>query len=159
MLLFNNVKYIIDSGPFIDLNKYPPDVFDTLWTNLEEMFHTNEIISSIEVYREIKDYNDEYVAEWSNRNKKYFFKPTIEEQAFVSDILEEFPNLIKQSAILTGRPQADPFVIAQAKFNDAILVHTETVKPHAHKIPNVCNHYNIEEISLFDFFRKEKWKF
>lgn len=158
-LLFNNIKYVFDSGPFIDLNNYPPDVFATFWDNLNQMLKEGEIISSIEVFRELENYNDDFVAEWTKRNKKYFLKPTVEEQELSKQILATFPNLIKEETILAGKPQADPFVIAQAKINNSILVHQERFKPNAHKIPNVCKHFDVKEISLFDFFRIEKWKF
>lgn len=157
--LFNTTKYVFDSGPFIDLNNYPPDIFLTFWDKLNEMLKEAEIISSIEVYRELEDYNDEFVAEWTKKNKKYFLKPSLEEQQLAKEILAKFPNLIKEDTILAGKPLADPFVIAQAKLNNCILVHQEKFKPNAHKIPNVCEHFNVNEISLFEFFRKEKWKF
>lgn len=157
--LFNTIKYVFDSGPFIDLNNYPPDVFQTFWDKLNEMLKHGEIISSIEVFREIEDYNDEFVAEWSKNNKKYFLKPTIEEQELTKEILKLFPNLIKEDTILSGKPQADPFVIAQAKVNNCVLVHQEKFKPNSHRIPNVCDHFKVEQIPLFEFFRREKWKF
>lgn len=159
MELFNTIKYVFDSGPFIDLNNYPPDVFSSFWDNMNQMLKDAEIISSIEVFREIENYNDEFVAEWARKNKKYFLKPSLEEQELSKEILAKFPNLIKEDSILLGKPLADPFVIAQAKIHGCTLVHQEKFKPNAHKIPNVCEHFKVNEISLFDFFRKEKWKF
>ena len=70
--LFNTTKYVFDSGSFIDLNNYPPDVFSTFWDNLNQMLKEGEIISSIEVFRELEDYNDEFVAEWTKKNKKEY---------------------------------------------------------------------------------------
>ncbi len=159
MELFNTTKYVFDSGPFIDLNNYPPDIFSSFWDHLNQMLKEGEIISSIEVFREIENYNDEFVAEWTKKNKKYFLKPSLEEQELSKEILVKFPYLIKEDAILTGKPLADPFVIAQAKIHNCTLVHQEKLKPNAHKIPNVCEYYKVSEISLFEFFRKEKWKF
>lgn len=159
MELFNTTKYVFDSGPFIDLNNYPPDIFSSFWDQLNQMLKEGEIISSIEVFRELEDYNDEFVAEWTKKNKKYFLKPSIEEQELAKEILAKFPYLIKEDVILSGKPLADPFVIAQAKVHNCILVHQEKFKPNAHKIPNVCEFYKVTEISLFDFFRLEKWKF
>ena len=73
--------------------------------------------------------------------------------------MEKHPDLVKEEAILLGKPYADPFVIAQAKSNKCILVHNEKFKPNAHKIPNVCKTFGVDEISLFQFFRREKWHF
>jgi hypothetical protein len=151
-------KYIFDSGPFIDLKNYPGDVFFSLWENFTQMINDGEIISSSEVFRELEDYDDE-IAAWAKQNKNVFFKPSLEEQAQVQKILEKHPDLVKEEAILLGKPYADPFVIAQAILHNCVLVHSEKIKPNAHKIPNVCKTFNVEETNLFEFFRREKWKF
>jgi hypothetical protein len=151
-------KYIFDSGPFIDLKNYPGDVFTSLWENFTQMINDGEILSSSEVFRELEDYDDE-IAGWAKQNKNIFIKPTLEEQSEVQRILEKHPDLVKEEAILLGKPYADPFVIAQAKIHDCVLVNNEKFKPNAHKIPNVCKSFKVEEIMLFEFFRREKWKF
>jgi len=151
-------KYVFDSGPFIGLKNYPPDVFSSLWSNLSQLIQDGNIISSSEVLREIENYDDE-IAEWAKLNKQIFIKPTIEEQLLIQQILAKHPDLVKEEAILLGKPYADPFVIAQAKSHNCILVHSEKLKPNAHKIPNVCQDFGVAEIALFEFFRKEKWNF
>jgi len=156
--LFNNSKYIFDSGPFIDLKNYPTDIFTTLWDNISQMIENGQIISSSEVLRELENYDDE-IAIWAKTQKKIFTKPTVSELEMVKQILNIHPELVKQENILSGKPYADPFVIAQAKHNNCILVHREKYKLNAHKIPNVCLSFNVKEISLFEFFRLEKWKF
>ena len=151
-------KYVFDSGPFINLKNYPADVFSSLWTNLTQLIKDGEIVSSSEVLKEIGNYDDE-IADWAKTNKQIFIKPSIEEQILVQQILAKHPDLVKEEAILLGKPYADPFVIAQAKSHNCTLVHSEKLKPNAHKIPNVCQDFDVKEISLFEFFRKEKWTF
>ncbi len=151
-------KYIFDSGPFIYLKNYPQDVFSSLWGNFSRMIKNAEIISSSEVLRELEDYDDE-IAVWAKANKQIFIKPNLEEQQLVRQILSKHPDLVNEEAILLGKPYADPFVIAQAKVHNCILVHSEKFKPNAHKIPNVCKSFQVEEIPLFEFFRREKWSF
>lgn len=151
-------KYIFDSGPFIALKSYPQDIFSTLWNNFSQMIHSAEIISSSEVLRELEDYDDE-IAIWAKSNKKVFLKPGLEEQEIVRQILKKHPDLVKEEVILLGKPYADPFVIAQAKIHNCVLVHSEKFKPNAHKIPNVCQTFGVQEIPLFEFFRREKWSF
>ena len=151
-------KYGFDSGPFINLKNYPADVFSSLWTNLTQLIKDGEIVSSSEVLKEIGNYDDE-IADWAKTNKQIFIKPSIEEQILVQQILAKHPDLVKEEAILLGKPYADPFVIAQAKSHNCTLVHSEKLKPNAHKIPNVCQDFDVKEISLFEFFRKEKWTF
>lgn len=54
---------------------------------------------------------------------------------------------------------ADPFVIASAYFRKGCAVTEETYKPNAAKIPNICEHYEIDCISLEDLMKKESWVF
>jgi len=151
-------KYVFDSGPFIGLKNYPQDVFSSLWNSFSQLINAGDIISSSEVLREIENYDDE-IAEWAKSNKQIFIKPTLEEQILVQQILARHPDLVKEESILLGKPYADPFVIAQAKSHNCTLVHNEKFKPNAHKIPNVCQDFDVTEIALFDFFRREKWTF
>jgi hypothetical protein len=152
-------KYVFDTGPFIDLKNYPRDIFTSLWDNFERMINEGSIVSSTEVFRELEKQDDE-ITSWAKGNKKIFLKPTLEEQNFVRQILAKHPHLVKAGAILSGSPEADPFVIAQAKAYDCTLVHREKFKPNSHKIPAVCADFGVEEIyTIQDFFRKEKWSF
>jgi hypothetical protein len=151
-------KYVFDTGPFIDLKNYPHDVFATLWTNFDQLIRNGHIISSTEVLRELHAYDDG-MAEWANANRRIFVRPSVDEQAEVRAILRKHPELIRQEAILLGKPQADPFVIALAKIHSCPLVHNEKFKPNAHRIPNVCKDFGVAEISLFEFFKREGWKF
>lgn len=100
-------KYVFDTGPFIDLRNYPKDIFKSLWDSFEDMLYEQRIISSIEVFREITNYDDE-IAGWAKIQKSIFVKPTLEEQEIVADILLKYPNLIKERDILKGNPTADP---------------------------------------------------
>jgi len=151
-------KYVFDSGSLIDLKNYPNDVFTSLWDNFSQMIADGEIISSSEVLRELQDYDDD-IGKWAKTEKKIFVKPSIDEQLEVKEILAKYPNLVKESYILSGQPYADPFVIAQAKIYGAVLIHQEKFKPNAHKIPNVCKKLGVKEMSLFEFFREVGWKF
>ena len=40
-----------------------------------------------------------------------------------------------------------------------ILVQSEKYKPNAHRIPNLYWTFNVDEIALFEFYQREKWKF
>lgn len=152
-------KYVFDTGPFIDLKNYPGDIFTSLWDNFEKMINEGLIISSHEVLRELEKQDDE-ITSWAKANKRVFLKPTIQEQNIVQQILKKHPNLIKEGSILSGSPEADPFVIAQAKAHSCTLVHREKPKPNSHKIPTVCAELGVKEVySVQEFFRKEKWSF
>ena len=115
-----------------------------------------------ESYNEIMKLNaNDRPAKWAQENRKLFSTPTVEELQFVNEIfaVAHFQQLIEKKKILSGRPAADPFVIAKAKFENAIVVTEEVYKEKAAKIPNVCKHFEVECINLEDFMQKENWKF
>ena len=79
----------------------------------------------------------------------------------VSDIFQitHFQTLIRKQARLQGKPVADPFVIAKAKVSGGYVVTTEKHKKNAAQLPNVCDHFGVEPMSLEDFMEKERWSF
>lgn len=153
-----NHKFIFDSGPFIELKSYPKDVFVTLWGNLEHLIGRGKIISSSEVLREIGNYEDE-IGAWAKANKIIFERPTEPEQYLVSEMLSKYPDMVKKKNILSGKADADPFVIAKAHELGCYLVSTEKFKPNAQKIPNICEKYGVSHLSWFEFLRLMEWKF
>lgn len=73
--------------------------------------------------------------------------------------MPHFQNLVTERNRLTGRPIADPFVIALAEAINGCVVTQEKEKPNAAKIPNVCDHFDIECTNLQGFMEREGWKF
>jgi len=72
---------------------------------------------------------------------------------------QTFQSLVGEQQRLKGTPVADPFVIACAKIREGTVVTEEQMKPHAAKIPNVCDHFNIPCVNLEDFMKQQKWSF
>jgi hypothetical protein len=70
-----------------------------------------------------------------------------------------FQALIGEKQRLMGTPVADPFVIACAKIRQGTVVTEERLKPHAAKIPNVCQHVSVPCIDLETFMQKQGWSF
>ncbi len=152
------IKYVIDTGPIIDFKHYYEDVFVSLWDRFEELIEEGSLVSSIEVYRELKKRDDEATG-IADKYKHIFLKPEMEEQKHVREILLSHRELIRFKNIAGGTPVADPFLIAQAICKKAALITTEKLKPNAHNVPNICKEYGIEHINLKEFFTKEKWTF
>lgn len=151
-------KYVIDTGPIIDFKHYYEDIFVSLWDRFEELVEDGVIISSIEVYRELKKRDDD-AAQIAEKYKQIFFKPEVEELNYVKEILSNHLELVRFRNIAGGAPVADPFLIAQAICNKASLITTEKLKPNAHNVPNICEEYGIQYLNLKNFFIKENWKF
>ena len=60
---------------------------------------------------------------------------------------------------LGNNPFADPFIIAQAKVMNYCVVTQESEKPHAAKIPNICDYFDVDWTNLQGFMERENWSF
>ncbi|GBD87044.1 hypothetical protein BMS3Abin03_00970 [bacterium BMS3Abin03] len=152
------MKYVFDAGPFIDCRYYFPEIFKNFWSKFNSFAANKEIISVKEVYNEILKGSD-IISDWANENKDIFEKPTDDEFSVVKEILSKHKELLRNISITSGTPVADPFVIAKAKINNLIVVTQETLKPNAHKIPNICDELNIKYMNLKGFMNNEVWVF
>lgn len=154
--------YVFDSGPFIDLFRhYYPDQFPSLWNQFGSMIDSGAITSTRDVMNELVRHNDE-LSKWCNKHKGVFVTPSDEELNVVRDIfnVRHFQAIIRIQQRLKDKPVADPFVIARAKcLTGGCVVTTEKHKDNAAKIPNVCEHFQVDCTDLEGFMRREGWKF
>lgn len=52
-------QYCIDTSALIDLQEYyPPEVFKTLWENMEQIVHSGELIAPQQVFEELNKFED-----------------------------------------------------------------------------------------------------
>ncbi len=154
--------YVADTSSLIVLKNYYRTTFPSLWSGLEQMVANGTLVSTREVFNELHAYNDaDYVQVWAKANNTIFATPTNEELQFVASIfqVQHFHALIGSRQTLKGTPVADPFVIAAAAIKNATVVTQERLKPHAAKIPNVCEHFGISYIDLEGFMTAQNWNF
>jgi hypothetical protein len=161
--------YCIDTSALIDLKRlYPMDVFPGLWREITALARSDRLIAPKEVLNEIKKKDDE-VLKWAKKNKRIFKRLDSNQIVKVQEICRRFPTLVDP---LKEIPEADPFVIALAMveaeaqrqnlFGGQCIVVTQEIPARGEakkKIPDVCNHYEIECIGLLELFRRENWKF
>ena len=155
------MKYVFDTGPFVNLfANFYPSTFVTLWQNFDALIDQGEIVSTREAFREIEDQDDE-LRQWAKDHKAVFTTPNAEEGAFVARIysVAHFQGNIEQRKLIQGGKNADPFVIAKAAVTDTSVVTMEKFKPHAAKIPNICDHFDVPCLSLEAFMQQEGWQF
>lgn len=140
--------YCVDTSGWLDgwERQYPPDVFPTLWTKIEELIDAEEIISSEEVYVELQKKADE-LHDWVKNRKQMLVPLTEEIQVIAAELLREYPRLVDT---LRGRSKADPFVIATAMERGAIVVTGEplTGKMNKPRIPDVCQAKGINFLQM-----------
>jgi hypothetical protein len=153
--------YVFDTGAFIRLNSYYPDIFPGFWQQFDETVASGDIVSTREVLRELERDDPDHVLSWARRNAAVFSTPTDAETAFVGSILSvpHFQQIIGTKARLTGTPVADPFVIACAATREATVVSEEKPKPNSAKIPTVCEHFGVDCLNLERFMRAIGWSF
>lgn len=151
--------YCVDSSGWLDgfQRNYPPDVFPTLWTKLDQFVASGQIISSEEVYVELEKKSDE-LHDWIKARKQIVIPLEESIQRRAAELLSEFPRLVDT---LKHRSQADPFVIATAIEHNAIVVTGEILTGNLLKprIPDVCKAKSVRCISFLDMMRELKLTF
>jgi len=152
-------KYVFDTGVWVVLFRhYPESTFSGLWERFNSMVAEERILSSSEVLRELKTY-EESIYKQAKDIDHVFSKPSFEELKTIKDLANKYKYLVSVRNINNGSPVADCHVIALAKKASGIVVTTERFKPNSQKIPNICEKLGVGCLDLHKLFEQEKWKF
>lgn len=154
---------IIDSSSLMELDKFPQDIFESLWGVFYNLFEDKNMFSVKDAWKELKDSKEMWKA-----YEDCFRDITDEESKYVTYILSssKFEVFVRHGKDENDEWWADPYLIACAMAKDDSIIITEenlNNKPKR-KIPYVCNELNkkgcnIRCMSLFDFLRYKKIKF
>lgn len=149
--------YCIDTSSLVEASTryYPPDNFPSLWERLEALILDGRLYAPEEVQGEIAK-QDDYLKEWGRTHNGLFVPLDQEQLVEVSRIEATFERLVDT---VRGRSAADPWVIALAKVKGYTVVSQERKAPRKIKIPDVCEHYGIDCVTLVEFIRHEQWTF
>ncbi len=150
--------YSLDTSIFIDLfnmKKYSLNEFNKTKQIIETKLSEGVILVSKWVIRELNRGNDD-IARWLKNYPHAIIETDTEIENFVRKIINAFNNWIDPNST---ENEADPQVIALAKVRNGKVVTAERYKnnlqlphqSHAVKIPNVCEHYNIEFMGIIGF--------
>jgi len=157
------MKYVFDNNTLtVIFRHYYYNRFPSFWEKFNNLIENKEIISVREVRREIESLNrGDNLDEWVKKNPVFFEEPTTKELQFITTIYSiiHFQQNLEKKKLLHGGAFADPFIIAKAKINNAIVVTQEQYKDNATKIPNICKYFNIECFDLEGFLKNENWEF
>ncbi|GHT00216.1 hypothetical protein AGMMS50276_25450 [Synergistales bacterium] len=156
--------YIFDTNSFRELEHFYPEIFVSVWDELDKLAEKGIFLSTREVWREMERGDlSPHLEQWLKEKgiNKIFTTPSPEETQFITTIfsVKHFRALIGEKQLLRGTPVADPFVIACAKIKNGTVVTEEKYKPNAAKIPNVCKHFDIPCINLEQLMQQQGWKF
>ncbi len=153
------MPYCVDTSGWLDgwQRHYPPDVFPTLWTKIDGLVQSGEIIASEEVYLELERKSDE-LHKWIQARKQMLVPLEEPIQLRAAMLLGEHPRLVDT---LRGRSKADPFVIATAIERNAVVVTGEILTGNLEKprIPDVCQVKAIRCINFLQMIRELKLTF
>lgn len=155
--LFPITKYCIDADSLIDLHRgypkrSPNGIFSPIWKKIENMIKSQEIISSVEVYREIKERSDD-VYEWCMKNRKIFKEFDDCQINNIGQVLKQYDRSHFQSKLNTLGPWADPCLIALTICEEGVII-TKENKNKPNRIPVIARHFNIRSINLLEFLEE-----
>jgi hypothetical protein len=151
------VAYSIDSSGILDLFRYyPPDVFPTIWDQIDAAIQSKTILAIDEVYRELEK-KDDVAFQWLKARRTIVVELDAEIQRAVTSLLASHPRLVDTRR---SRSSGDPFVVALAQSRELSVVTGEKpsgvlAKPN---IPDVCVALKIPWLNVLSMFRKEGWK-
>jgi hypothetical protein len=151
------VAYSIDSSGILDLFRYyPPDVFPTIWAQMDAAVANKTILAVDEVYRELEK-KDDVAFQWLKARRTIVVDIDVEIQKAVASLLAAHQRLVDTRK---SRSAGDPFVIALAQTRGLSVITGEKpsgvlTKPN---IPDVCVALNIPWMNVLSMFRKEGWR-
>lgn len=158
-------RYWLDSNVFIQAKNGPYgfDILPDFWIWLEQQAALGILCSSMKVYDELTEGNDE-LATWirERRESGLFVLPDAQVQAKFREIADYVNGHYDNAncGLFLGR--ADPWVIAHASQDGATVVTHETLvgsNSKKVKIPNVCNHFAVLWVDPYGMLRDLKPKF
>lgn len=156
--LFPKIVYCIDTSSLINLKPYRSDVFPTIWNKLENMIRNGELISHLQVYKEIEVGRDEIYNWCKNKNNNKMFRDVDECQIQkFQDIKRQYDSNYWENEINKTGPWADPWVIALSICEEAFIVADEKSVPN--RIPVISAVFGVKCLELLDFFKETGIKY
>lgn len=158
--LFTGELYIVDMSSLKELHdRYPKDVFPTIWQRINLIIQDGQLHSHIEVHREIKNTTNlkDKLLLWSNKNKKIFSGIDNCQSNQIPQIKLKYNPSHWQNKMNRLGPWADPYLIAMAICEKAIIV-TQEHKTKNERIPPIASQFGIRSLNLLEFFHELKIK-
>lgn len=150
--------YVLDTNIFRKLLDHFPKkgkAFEIVWEAIDDGINKKELISVDECFNEIaKHYSDKSENfKWIKHRKEMFLPPTNQESLILKELFQKakMQESVHTKNILSNRPSADAYLAAKAKALSAILVTSESYKPHSAQLPNICEELGVKYMTYDDF--------
>lgn len=148
-------QYAIDACSVIAQNHnraFPRMMHPEQWRMIDEMVKAQEIVTCLQIRREIGDTGDE-AAKWAESSGLYVIEESFEVQQKVALIVNEHPEILDFSH---NKSSGDPFLIATAIVYGLDII-TEEKKSSPKKIPMVASCYGVRSFSVEEFCVMQGW--
>lgn len=152
------MPFSLDTSGILDawVRFYPPDVFPTIWSQMDESAKKGEIFVVEEVLRELEK-KDDGIHKWVKQREAIVVPIDDEVQKRVVEIMFKYGRLVDTKK---NRSVGDPWVVALALVRGLTVVTGEKASGNLAKpkIPDVCKDLSLSCIEMVDFFRKQGWR-
>lgn len=154
--------YVVDTNIFRSLYNYIyQDVFPEIWEGIDDLIARNKFCSVSEVKKEC-DAQLRHLPEfimWEKDHAHLFLKPGTDDIEMLRNIYK-IPQLrMKPKDILNKKAHADGFLVAKARvLNGCVVTNESPLSKDPAKIPNICEHFKVDCITLHDFLRILRYK-
>lgn len=152
------MPFSLDTSGILDawVRNYPPDVFPTIWSNMDASARNSEIFVIEEVVRELERKDDD-IHKWVRERDAMIVVIDADIQTHLAAIMSKYGRLVDTKKNRSG---CDPWVIALAQARGMTVVTGEKATGNLQKpkIPDVCNDLGVPCIEILDFFRQQGWR-
>jgi len=153
------ITYSVDTSALIDGIErfYPIRNFPQFWSRMDDLIDEGRLKVSEEAWAESLR-GDAELRVWCEDaaadRSKCVYPTSVQVAAIAGEIVSDFPKWSEQGK----KNGADPFVIAVAQFESAMVISGETNGgPGKPKIPYVCKERGVPHGRLVDLIRAEDW--
>lgn len=158
--LFTGTIYTMDMSSIKEWHeRYPKKLLPTIWQYIESLIQNCQLVSHIEVFREIEatiDPKDKLLV-WSKKNKKIFQSIDACYTSKIPLIQSKYNKDEWNNKMNRPGPWADPYLLAMAMCDGAIII-TQENKTKANRIPPIGDELGIKSLNLLEFFGELKIK-
>ncbi len=149
-------RYCFDTNVFIRAKnfEYQFTIAPGFWDWIDRLFYNRLLICGHMVYEELHTREDS-LSDWIKKRERYFLDPENREQTAFSKVGSYVGSYYREEKVRAFLSGADPWVIASAMANNLVVVSMEkritNPEPTSKiKIPNICDHFAVESISMYD---------
>jgi len=158
------LRYCLDSNVLIQAKNgpYAFDIAPGFWKLLDIQSTAGIIYSSTLVYKELTEGTDN-LADWvkDRKDTSLFVEPCEKVQKAFQKIADYVSQSYNEPSAKVFLDRADPWIIAQAKIDKAVVVTHEILVPNNSfkaKIPNICKQFGVSYVNTYEMLRRLKAK-